>query len=97
MTEGHTHQTEANRQTIREAFESWENGTDSITEVFTPEMVRRIEDTRPLESVRRDRALGRPGDRERRGRVRQQLRLVSEDARQQGRRRDRLLRVRALG
>jgi hypothetical protein len=38
-----TNQTEANRETIREAFESWKNGTGSITEVFAPEMVWRIE------------------------------------------------------
>jgi uncharacterized protein len=36
-------QTEANRETIREAFEAWKNGTASITDVFAPEMVWRIE------------------------------------------------------
>jgi ketosteroid isomerase-like protein len=36
-------QTEANRETIREAFEAWKNGTASITDVFAPEMVWRME------------------------------------------------------
>jgi ketosteroid isomerase-like protein len=36
-------QTEANRETIREAFEAWKNGTAFITDVFAPEMVWRIE------------------------------------------------------
>jgi uncharacterized protein len=36
-------QTEANRETIRGAFEAWKNGTASITDVFAPEMVWRIE------------------------------------------------------
>jgi len=36
-------QAEANREAIRHAFESWQNGTGSITDVFAPQMVWRIE------------------------------------------------------
>jgi uncharacterized protein len=35
--------TEANRQTIRNAFEAWQAGTAPITDAFAPEMVWRIE------------------------------------------------------
>jgi ketosteroid isomerase-like protein len=35
--------TEANRQTIRDAFAAWQAGTAPITDVFAPEMVWRIE------------------------------------------------------
>jgi ketosteroid isomerase-like protein len=35
--------TEANRHTIRDAFEAWQAGTAPITDVFAPEMVWRIE------------------------------------------------------
>jgi uncharacterized protein len=35
--------TEANRETIRRAFEAWQEGASPITEVFAPEMVWRIE------------------------------------------------------
>lgn len=35
--------TEANRVTIRRAFEAWQEGTSAITDVFAPEMVWRIE------------------------------------------------------
>jgi hypothetical protein len=35
--------TDANRQTIRDAFEAWQAGTAPITDVFAPEMVWRIE------------------------------------------------------
>jgi len=35
--------TEANRATIRRAFEAWQDGTSAITDVFAPEMVWRIE------------------------------------------------------
>jgi ketosteroid isomerase-like protein len=35
--------TEANRQTIREAFEAWQTGTAAITDVFAVDMVWRIE------------------------------------------------------
>jgi ketosteroid isomerase-like protein len=35
--------TEANRQTIREAFEAWQAGTAPITDVFAADMVWRIE------------------------------------------------------
>jgi ketosteroid isomerase-like protein len=34
---------EANRQVIREAFLAWQKGTGSITDVFAPDMVWRIE------------------------------------------------------
>ena len=36
-------QTEANRQTIRAAFEAWKDRSGSIAEVFAPEIVWRIE------------------------------------------------------
>jgi hypothetical protein len=36
--------TEANRQTIRQAFEAWQQGTGAITDVFAPELVWRIEE-----------------------------------------------------
>jgi uncharacterized protein len=35
--------TEANRKTVRRAFEAWQDGTSAITDVFAPEMVWRIE------------------------------------------------------
>jgi uncharacterized protein len=35
--------TEANRETIRVAFEAWQDGTSAITDVFASEMVWRIE------------------------------------------------------
>jgi uncharacterized protein len=35
--------TEANRKTIRDAFEAWQAGTAPIADVFAPEMVWRIE------------------------------------------------------
>ena len=35
--------TEANRQTIRQAFAAWQQGTGPITDVFAPELVWRIE------------------------------------------------------
>src|SRR4051794_24549214 len=34
---------EANRETIRGAFEAWRDGTGAIADVFAPEMVWRIE------------------------------------------------------
>jgi ketosteroid isomerase-like protein len=34
---------EANRKTVRRAFEAWQDGTSAITDVFAPEMVWRIE------------------------------------------------------
>jgi ketosteroid isomerase-like protein len=34
---------EANRETIRGAFQAWQDGTAPITDVFAPEMVWRIE------------------------------------------------------
>jgi len=36
-------QTETNREIIRQAFEAWRQGTGSITDVFAPGMVWRIE------------------------------------------------------
>ncbi len=38
-----TSETEANRSAVQTAFEAWQNGTGSITEIFAPEMVWRIE------------------------------------------------------
>jgi ketosteroid isomerase-like protein len=35
--------TEANRQTVRAAFEAWQRGEAPITDVFAPEMTWRIE------------------------------------------------------
>jgi ketosteroid isomerase-like protein len=35
--------TEANRQTIRQAFNTWQQGTGPITDVFAPDMLWRIE------------------------------------------------------
>ena len=35
--------TEANRETVRRAFEAWQAGTSPISDVFAPEMVWRIE------------------------------------------------------
>jgi ketosteroid isomerase-like protein len=35
--------TESNRETIRAAFEAWQEGTAPIADVFAPEMVWRIE------------------------------------------------------
>ena len=35
--------TEANRETIRRAFDAWREGTGAITDVFAPDMVWRIE------------------------------------------------------
>jgi uncharacterized protein len=35
--------TEANREIIRQAFDTWHEGTGAITDVFAPDMVWRIE------------------------------------------------------
>ena len=35
--------TEANRQTIREAFDRWQDGSGAIADVFAPDMTWRIE------------------------------------------------------
>ena len=43
MTTAAERQTEANRETIRAAFEAWQEGTGSVNDVFAPEMVWRIE------------------------------------------------------
>jgi ketosteroid isomerase-like protein len=43
MTDAISDRTEANREVIRRAFDAWRDGTGSITEVFAPEMVWRIE------------------------------------------------------
>jgi ketosteroid isomerase-like protein len=43
MSEATNDQTEANRKTIRDAFETWKEGTGAIIDVFAPEMVWRIE------------------------------------------------------
>jgi ketosteroid isomerase-like protein len=43
MAKAATRRTEANRQTIQAAFEAWKDGTGSITYVFAPEIVWRIE------------------------------------------------------
>ena len=36
-------ETEANRETIRQIFDAWQNGTGAITDVFATDMVWRIE------------------------------------------------------
>jgi ketosteroid isomerase-like protein len=36
-------ETEANRATVRAAFQAWEEGTGAITDLFAPDMVWRIE------------------------------------------------------
>ena len=38
-----TEPTEANRETIRRAFEAWQQGKGAVTDVFAPGMVWRIE------------------------------------------------------
>jgi uncharacterized protein len=43
MTDRLSERTEANREIIRHAFDAWRDGTGSITDVFAPEMVWRIE------------------------------------------------------
>ena len=43
MTTAAEIQSEANRETIREAFEAWQEGTGSINDAFAPEMTWRIE------------------------------------------------------
>jgi ketosteroid isomerase-like protein len=43
MTETTSDETEANRATIRRAFEAWQAGTAAIADVFAPELVWRIE------------------------------------------------------
>jgi len=47
MTENSATRTETNREIIRQAFDAWRQGTGAITDVFAPDMVWRIEDTRP--------------------------------------------------
>ena len=47
MTENSATRTETNREIIRQAFDAWRQGTAAITDVFAPDMVWRIEDTRP--------------------------------------------------
>ena len=43
MTNTPATRTEANRNIIRQAFDAWHQGTGSITDVFAPGMVWRIE------------------------------------------------------
>ena len=43
MERMHAGETEVNRAAVQKAFEGWQNGTDSITDIFAPEMVWRIE------------------------------------------------------
>jgi ketosteroid isomerase-like protein len=43
MLEPQPNETEANRKTIRDAFDAWRDGTGTITDVFAVEMVWRIE------------------------------------------------------
>src|SRR5918912_1123641 len=43
VTDTPNSRTEANRSTIRAAFEGWKEGTGAITDVFAPDLVWRIE------------------------------------------------------
>ena len=43
MTETRDARTEANRETIRRAFDAWQRGTGAIADAFAPQMVWRIE------------------------------------------------------
>jgi uncharacterized protein len=43
MTDPPDARTELNRQTIRQAFDAWKDGTGAIADVFAPDMVWRIE------------------------------------------------------
>jgi uncharacterized protein len=43
MTEPIAVDTDANREIIRRAFEAWQHGSGTITDVFAPDMVWRIE------------------------------------------------------
>jgi ketosteroid isomerase-like protein len=43
MTDTRSERTEANRETIRRAFDAWRDGTGTVTDVFAPDMVWRIE------------------------------------------------------
>jgi uncharacterized protein len=43
MTDTRSEHTEANRETIRRAFDAWRDRTGEITDVFAPDMVWRIE------------------------------------------------------
>lgn len=43
MTDALSEHTEANREVIRQAFAAWRDGTGSITDVFAPNMLWRIE------------------------------------------------------
>jgi uncharacterized protein len=43
MTETSAAQTEANREIISQAFGAWQRGTGTVSDVFAPEMVWRIE------------------------------------------------------
>jgi len=43
VTETPKARTEANRETIRQAFDAWSDGSRAISEVFAPDMVWRIE------------------------------------------------------
>jgi uncharacterized protein len=43
VTEGSNPGTESNREIIRQAFTAWHDGTGTITDVFAPDMVWRIE------------------------------------------------------
>jgi ketosteroid isomerase-like protein len=42
MTGANRYETDANRRTIREAFDAWQAGTGPITDVFAPDMTWRI-------------------------------------------------------
>src|ERR1700730_19395485 len=43
VTETPSAQTDANRATIRQAFDAWSAGTQAISDVFAPDMVWRTE------------------------------------------------------
>jgi hypothetical protein len=54
MTTTANERTEANRETVRDAFEAWRDGTSPITDPFAPGMVWRIEDWSLASSEYRD-------------------------------------------
>jgi ketosteroid isomerase-like protein len=43
MATAATTSTESNRQTVRDAFDAWRDGTGATTEIVAPEMVWRME------------------------------------------------------
>lgn len=55
MTDHGASTADANKETIRRAFEAWQQGTGAITDVFAPDMVWRIEGHSVVSREYRDR------------------------------------------